>query len=161
MGWAHRTLLRAGLDGGGAYDGWVEAHATRWTCIADACEAALASAGAGADEEATTASSLLYALVDAEAGASGLVDGAGRAMTLEEARRRSAEIEPGFLEAHDRNTAFIQQQVLGRELPAPILPALSAPGAAAAAVGPRHGSGGPAGSAAVAKLKAAQAYLEA
>lgn len=159
MGWAHRTLLRAGLDGGGAYDGWVQAHATRWTSIADACEAALSCAGAGANEEATTASSLLYALVDAEAGASGLVDGAGGAMTLDEARGRVAEVEPGFREAQDRNAAFIQQQVLGREIPAPS--SLSATGAAAAVVSPRLGSGGRGGAAAAAKLKAAQAYLEA
>ena len=160
MGWSHNTLLKAGLDGGNAYRGWVRAHASRWTLIADACDAALASVPQESimEEEAMTATSLLYAFVDAEAGVSGLLDKVSEGMTLREGREKLEEVEPGFLATQDRNAAFLKEQVLGQQLKT------APPGAAAVAVAAAAGSRAGADSGAktaAAKLQAAQAYLDA
>ena len=117
LGFAHTTLVKAGLDGGDAYKACVKAHAERCMKLADACDKAVAagdSSGNTASEE-ETARSLLFALVDGESGVAGLKDGGedGSFMSLQEARERIEEVEPGFLQSQDRNAQFLKETVLG------------------------------------------------
>ena len=113
VGWAHATLRAAQLSGGGAYDGWVTAHAERWTVLAaasEACYALCAADEAGELAAASVTASLCYAWVDAEAGVAGLRGGA----ELQAAREAIDAVEPGFLSQQDRNAAFLRE-ALGAE----------------------------------------------
>ena len=123
MGWLHSTLLAADLDGGASADtrGWIEAHATRWTALADACEATfdlarqalddgadLSRGGALSDvecavalREAQTTASLLhevFAEVEARQGAAeGAGDSEDAALVLEAARAALARVEVDYV----------------------------------------------------------------
>lgn len=102
-GWACDTLLKAGFET--PYAGWLRAHAE---ALAKA-SAAVAPLVDAADRDAVDASyvaalSALFNFVDSEASTAGL-KGAGE--DLEAARRRLDALEPGFLEAQDRNANFV------------------------------------------------------
>lgn len=120
LAFAFTTLRAAGLDGGDAFGQLVAHHNDRLPQLAAAVElAAQDESGAlrdaaRAQEEAGIARSLLYAWVDGEAGEAGLQDVAeGTAMSLQEARERVDTVEPGFLQAQDRNAQFLRDEVLG------------------------------------------------
>ena len=156
LAFVHKTLLRAGLDGGRAYGGVVRVHAERWTAMAEQYDA-LESDGAPA-AEIETARALLFAAVDAEGGVAGLKDAPGVAsgsLSLEAAREAIERVEPGFLAQQDRNAAFVRERVLGS-------PPQAAPGGARSP-GPRS-PGPPEGlvnAKAKAKLDKAADYLRA
>ena len=102
-GWACDTLLKAGFET--PYAGWLTAHAES---LAKA-SAAVAPLVDAADRDAVDASyvaalSALFNFVDSEASTAGL-KGAGE--DLEAARRRLDALEPGFLDAQDRNANFV------------------------------------------------------
>jgi len=122
IGFAHTTLMKAGLDGGDAYKACVRAHAERCMRLADACDRAVATGG---DGEKETARSLLYAVVDGESGVAGLKDGGedGSFMSLQEARERIEDVAPGFLASQDRNAKFLKETVLGGSAAATDAPA--------------------------------------
>ena len=102
-GWACDTLLKAGFET--PYAGWLRAHAES---LAKA-SAAVAPLVDAADRDAVDASyvaalSALFNFVDSEASTAGL-KGAGE--DLEAARRKLDALEPGFLDAQDRNANFV------------------------------------------------------
>ena len=102
-GWACDTLLKAGFET--PYAGWLTNHAES---LAKA-SAAVAPLVDAADRDAVDASyvaalSALFNFVDSEASTAGL-KGAGE--DLEAARRKLDALEPGFLEAQDRNANFV------------------------------------------------------
>ena len=102
-GWACDTLLKAGFET--PYAGWLTNHAES---LAKA-SAAVAPLVDAADRDAVDASyvaalSALFNFVDSEASTAGL-KGAGA--DLEAARRRLDALEPGFLDAQDRNANFV------------------------------------------------------
>ena len=102
-GWACDTLLKAGFET--PYAGWLRAHADSLNAAA----AAVVPLVDAADRDAVDASyvaalSALFNFVDSEASTAGL-KGAGA--DLEAARRKLDALEPGFLEAQDRNANFV------------------------------------------------------
>ena len=102
-GWACDTLLKAGFET--PYAGWLRAHADSLNAAA----AAVVPLVDAADRDAVDASyvaalSALFNFVDSEASTAGL-KGAGE--DLEAARRKLDALEPGFLEAQDRNANFV------------------------------------------------------
>ena len=133
MGWMHATLVSAKLSGGAeeAYAGWIDAHATRWSAVADACEATFDAArgalDAGATQlslggglsdvecavalrEASTANSLLSAWLEAASEAGGGDGAAGDDdASLDAARAAIEAVEPGYLT--ERETAVFVRGV--------------------------------------------------
>ena len=102
-GWACDTLLKAGFET--PYAGWLRAHADSLNAAA----AAVVPLVDAADRDAVDASyvaalSALFNFVDSEASTAGL-KGAGA--DLEAARRKLDALEPGFLDAQDRNANFV------------------------------------------------------
>jgi hypothetical protein len=102
-GWACDTLLKAGFET--PYAGWLRAHADSLNAAA----AAVIPLVDAADRDAVDASyvaalSALFNFVDSEASTAGLK---GTGEDLEAARRKLDALEPGFLEAQDRNANFV------------------------------------------------------
>ena len=120
VGWCHATLRTAGLGGGAAFGGWVDAHATRWAALADAADALLDASSSGdvadtdADAEHALALSLLYSWISSEAGTAGLK---GDGAPLQAAREAIDRVEPGYLQSVDRDAQFVRDVVLGTEPP--------------------------------------------
>ena len=120
VGWCHATLRAAGLGGGAAFGGWVNAHATRWAALADAADALLDASSSGdvadadADAEHALALSLLYSWISSEAGTAGLK---GDGAPLQAAREAIDRVEPGYLQSVDRDAQFVRDVVLGTEPP--------------------------------------------
>ena len=116
VGWCHATLRAAGLGGGAAFGGWVDAHATRWAALADAADALLDASSSGdvadadADAEHALALSLLYSWISSEAGTAGLK---GDGAPLQAAREAIDRVEPGYLQSVDRDAQFVRDVVLG------------------------------------------------
>ena len=103
-GWACDTLLEADL-GPTPYAGWLRAHAES-LAKASAAVAPLVDAAArdAVDASYVAALSALFNFVDSEASTAGL-KGAGA--DLEAARKKLDALEPGFLDAQDRNANFV------------------------------------------------------
>ena len=102
-GWACDTLLKAGFET--PYAGWLTAHADGLNAAAAAVVPLVDAAGRDAvDASYVAALSALFNFVDSEASTAGL-KGAGA--DLEAARRKLDALEPGFLEAQDRNANFV------------------------------------------------------
>ena len=102
-GWACGTLLEAGFET--PYAGWLTNHAN----ALNKASAAVAPLVDAADRESVDAAyvaalSALFNFVDSEASTAGL-KGAGE--DLEAARTKLDALEPGFLEAQDRNANFV------------------------------------------------------
>jgi len=153
-GWACETLLRANL-GPSPYDGWLRAHADAFSA-AGAAAAAVFDAAPDADDAAyVAAQSALYNYLDQEASTAGL-KGSGEA--LDAARRKLDALEPGFLDAQDRNSNFVRDTLkaqAGREAAAE-----GKMGAATAYLAAKNAKAGRE-AAADAKMSAAAAYLAA
>ena len=102
-GWACGTLLEAGFET--PYKGWLTSHAD----ALNKASAAVAPLVDAADWDAVDAAyvaalSALFNFIDSEASTAGL-KGAGE--DLEAARTKLDALEPGFLEAQDRNANFV------------------------------------------------------
>ena len=115
IAWAHSTLRVAGLGSAPAYAGWVDAHAERWTALADACELTFDEARRALDggalglsggsalsdvecdvalREAQTSASLLFAVLESVAADESVTADAAAA-----AAAAAAEEEEGPLRA--------------------------------------------------------------
>ena len=102
-GWACDTLLKAGFET--PYAGWLRAHAEALAKAAAAVAPLVDAADRDAVDAAYVAAlSALFNFVDSEASTAGL-KGAGA--DLEAARRKLDAVEPGFLDAQDRNANFV------------------------------------------------------
>lgn len=103
-GWACDTVVKANL-GATPYAGWLRTHADAYTTIATQITPLVDAAPIEAvDASYVAALSALFNYVDSEASTAGL-KGAGDA--LETARRKLDTLEPGFLDAQDRNANFV------------------------------------------------------
>ena len=181
VAFSHATLLAAGLDGGCAYSDLIQAHALRWTAMADACDTALRASGAlgpdtladaaaegaaaegaaaegaaaegAAAEEAKTARALLFAFVDSEASVAGLKD---TGSTADGTRWLSVQAAREAIEA-------VQPGFLGQQDKHSAYVRESVVGAATTPASGAVGGVGAAGKAADAKAKVAKAaaYLQA
>ena len=157
-GWACGTVLDAALGESTAYDGWLVRHARVFQDVGAEASAALDASGAACDDVRpayVAALSALYNYVDSEASTAGL-KGSGAA--LDAARRKLGDLEPGFLEAQDRNANFVadlkEELVRGGDTRADA--AAAKMDAAAAYLAKKRGG---ASDAASAKMDAAAAYL--
>lgn len=103
-GWACATAVQADL-GETPYVRWLRTHANAYTKVATAVAPLVDAAPRDAvDATYVAALSALFNYIDSEASTAGL-KGAGDA--LETARRKIDALEPGFLDAQDRNANFV------------------------------------------------------
>jgi hypothetical protein len=82
-----------------AYRGWLEAHAVRWTTLANECEAKLSLSAGGISSSYTICLSMFYNWIDSEAATTGIwLNGGGGMARLVDAIE---ELEPGYAAQRD------------------------------------------------------------